>query len=378
MPPSTAPKTNILRRFRRNRRGSAAVEFALVAPIFFAVLFAIIELALVFFASQILETVTQDTARLIMTGQAQTASFTAAQFKTAVCGKLTVMFDCSNGVSIDVQSYPAFAGVNIAEPIDAFEEISFHRRNISPARPATSSWCGCSTMAGVRHRARLQSHEYRRQQASADRDRCIPKRAFTPVRPRAMKPMRTLFGFACAAAFELRGNNSGVAAVEFAMIIPLMGMLLVGTNEFSAGVAVDRKVTLMARTLSDLTSQNTSVTDAQADQFLQCQRGDHDALFVDAGAGDDHGTLYQSHTLKARVQWSKGTEAHSPGDIIEIPAALKVGGTYLIYSEVKYKYVPSVAWFINKVNGITLSDVSYTRPRQGLCVMYGTSVCTTT
>ena len=119
MPPSTVPKTNILRRFRRNRRGSAAVEFALVAPIFFAVLFAIIELALVFFASQILETVTQDTARLIMTGQAQNASFTQGQFKNAVCAKLTVMFDCVNGVSIDVQSYPTFATVNISDPIDA-------------------------------------------------------------------------------------------------------------------------------------------------------------------------------------------------------------------------------------------------------------------
>ena len=119
MPPSTAPKANILRRFRRNRRGSAAVEFALVAPIFFAVLFAIIELALVFFASQILETVTQDTARLIMTGQAQNASYTQASFKDAVCAKLTVMFDCVNGVSIDVQSYKAFSAVNIADPIDA-------------------------------------------------------------------------------------------------------------------------------------------------------------------------------------------------------------------------------------------------------------------
>ena len=119
MPPSTAPKTNILRRFRRNRRGSAAVEFALVAPIFFAVLFAIIELALVFFASQILETVTQDTSRLIMTGQAQNASYTQASFKDAVCAKLTVMFDCVNGVSIDVQSYKQFSTVDIADPIDA-------------------------------------------------------------------------------------------------------------------------------------------------------------------------------------------------------------------------------------------------------------------
>ena len=119
MPPSLASKTNILHRFRRNRRGTAAVEFALVAPIFFAVLFAIFELALVFFASQILETVTQDTARLILTGQAQNSALTQQQFKDAVCAKLTLMFDCTNGVSIDVQSYKSFATVDFADPIDA-------------------------------------------------------------------------------------------------------------------------------------------------------------------------------------------------------------------------------------------------------------------
>ena len=119
MPLPAAATTNILRRFRRNRRGSAAVEFALVAPLFFGLLFAIIELAMVFFASQVLETATQDSARMIMTGQAQNASFTQAQFKNLVCSKLTVMFDCVNGVSIDVQSYSAFGSVNVADPIDA-------------------------------------------------------------------------------------------------------------------------------------------------------------------------------------------------------------------------------------------------------------------
>jgi Flp pilus assembly protein TadG len=113
------PPIHILRRFRRNRRGSAAVEFALVAPLFFGLLFAIIEMAMVFYASQVLETVTQDSARLIMTGQAQNAAFTQAQFKNSVCSKLTVMFDCVNGVSIDVKSYNAFAAIDIADPIDA-------------------------------------------------------------------------------------------------------------------------------------------------------------------------------------------------------------------------------------------------------------------
>ncbi len=78
---STASFRNILRRFRRNRRGSAAVEFALVAPVFFALLFAIIETAFVFFAGQVLETITQNSARMVLTGQAQTAGYTQAQFQ---------------------------------------------------------------------------------------------------------------------------------------------------------------------------------------------------------------------------------------------------------------------------------------------------------
>jgi TadE-like protein. len=119
MPSHIRSFRNLLSRFRRNRGGSTAVEFALVAPIFFGLLFAILELAMVFFASQVLETVTQDSARVIMTGQAQNASFTQAQFKNLVCSKVVAMFDCVNGISIDVQSYSAFASVSITDPIDA-------------------------------------------------------------------------------------------------------------------------------------------------------------------------------------------------------------------------------------------------------------------
>jgi Flp pilus assembly protein TadG len=115
---SIASITNALRRFRRNRRGATAVEFALVAPLFFALLFAIIETAMVFLASQVLETVTQDSARLILTGQAQSASYTAAQFKSAVCAQTSVMFDCINGIYVDVESYPSFTNVTINSQID--------------------------------------------------------------------------------------------------------------------------------------------------------------------------------------------------------------------------------------------------------------------
>jgi Flp pilus assembly protein TadG len=133
-PVLSAAATKALRRFRRNRRGSAAVEFALVAPVFFALLFAIIETGIVFFASQVLETVTQDSARMIMTGQAQTGGYTQSQFKTYVCGKISVLFDCVNGIYVDVKSYPGFSSVSISDPIDASKNF-VPPNNYSPGGP---------------------------------------------------------------------------------------------------------------------------------------------------------------------------------------------------------------------------------------------------
>jgi Flp pilus assembly protein TadG len=115
---SSATAAKMLRRFRRSRRGSVAVEFALVAPVFFALLFAIIEVAIVFFANQTLETVTQGSARYVMTGQAQNQGFDQTAFKTYVCGQVPALFSCPN-LYVDVQSYPAFSNVTINSQIDA-------------------------------------------------------------------------------------------------------------------------------------------------------------------------------------------------------------------------------------------------------------------
>jgi Flp pilus assembly protein TadG len=137
MPSPAAPSASvreILRRFRRSRRASAAVEFALVAPVFFALLFAIIETSIMFFASQVLETITQDSARLIETGQAQTGQVTIngvqacagvpctqAEFQNYVCSQVpALLFTCpggAKGIFIDVENYPAFTNVTINNQI---------------------------------------------------------------------------------------------------------------------------------------------------------------------------------------------------------------------------------------------------------------------
>lgn len=96
------------------------VEFAMVAAPFFALLFAIMETALVFFAGQVLETVTADAGRLILTGQAKSQYPAAASFKDAVCPPtgLLGLFDCS-AMSVDVRSYSSFATVDLTPQTDA-------------------------------------------------------------------------------------------------------------------------------------------------------------------------------------------------------------------------------------------------------------------
>lgn len=103
-------------RLARCRSGATAVEFAIVAPAFIALLFAILQTALVFFAQQILQTATTQAARLIMTGQAQSASYSAAQFQQAVCANATALFNCAN-LYVNVQTFSSFSSVTMLNPI---------------------------------------------------------------------------------------------------------------------------------------------------------------------------------------------------------------------------------------------------------------------
>jgi Flp pilus assembly protein TadG len=116
----TAFTRNIFRRFGRNRRGSAAVEFALVAPVFIALLFAIFETAIMFFASQVLETVAQNSARQVLTGQAQGAGYkTWANFRdNVVCPQIPALLTCAN-VYVDVESTSQFSTATVTNPINS-------------------------------------------------------------------------------------------------------------------------------------------------------------------------------------------------------------------------------------------------------------------
>ncbi len=115
----TTPAKKAIRRFRGDRKGSAAVQFAFIAPLFFALMFAIIESSMVFFAGQILETGTADSARLFMTHQAQDTKMSKDAFFKDVCDRISMLFDCDKLV-VSVKAYPAgtvIPAADLAPPI---------------------------------------------------------------------------------------------------------------------------------------------------------------------------------------------------------------------------------------------------------------------
>jgi hypothetical protein len=95
-------------RLWRDRQGHAAVEFAIVAPAFFFLMFVIAETALVFIAEQVMDNAVFETARLIRTGQVQNGGMSADEFKAEVCGRMAVFIDCDGNFYLEVKSFPTF------------------------------------------------------------------------------------------------------------------------------------------------------------------------------------------------------------------------------------------------------------------------------
>jgi Flp pilus assembly protein TadG len=121
--PASRHLARLGRKFARRKNGSAVIEFAIVIVPFLALMFAIIETALVFYAGQVLETAAADSARLIMTGQAQKQGLSEAQFKGEVCGRLLALFNCDAGIKIDVKKYASFPASITVPPLNEDGEL---------------------------------------------------------------------------------------------------------------------------------------------------------------------------------------------------------------------------------------------------------------
>ena len=107
--------------FLRCENAATAVEFALVATPFLALVLAMVQTMIVFFAERALDEVVVEASRIIQTGQAQASNMTQSQFATWICQNTIspALFSCGN-VMVNVQNYSAFSSASTAMPTLTF------------------------------------------------------------------------------------------------------------------------------------------------------------------------------------------------------------------------------------------------------------------
>ena len=171
------------------------------------------------------------------------------------------------------------------------------------------------------------------------------------------------------------GDTRGAAAIEMGLIAPAMLSVMFGTTELASGVAIDRKVTITSRSLSDLVAQSTTVSDTDMTNIFNAAssiltpypttplKAKVSAVNIDA-------------SLNATVAWSSAlnTTARSVGSAVTIPTGLKLANSQLIWAEVSYDYVPAVSKFITGT--LTMSDQFFARPRQSSTICRPPTVTT--
>lgn len=169
---------------------------------------------------------------------------------------------------------------------------------------------------------------------------------------------------------RFRDDQRGVSAVEFALLLPVMLTLYLGGVEVTSAVSIDRKVTLVARTVADLVAQATTVTTADLTDVLKAST----AVAAPYPAGPLKVTVssIKIDTSKtAKVVWSStlNGEARTPGQDVTtlIPQALRdpcataTTACTLIWGEATYDYQPAIGYVIT--GKLTLSDKIFMKPR---------------
>jgi Flp pilus assembly protein TadG len=183
-----------------------------------------------------------------------------------------------------------------------------------------------------------------------------------------------LAGFAA----KLKRAQSGVSAVEFALIAPLMVVMLFGATEVSLLVTVDRKTTIAASTLGDLAAQTDLVSCAELSQISAVTRqvfepySGANASMVVANLVLDGGA--------AKVEWSKflhndvsgnpicddvpGSHSLAVGKTVVIDTSLFATGGGIVVGDVEKVHTTVGTSFL--ANNLVMHERFYLRPRKSL------------
>lgn len=170
---------------------------------------------------------------------------------------------------------------------------------------------------------------------------------------------------------RLWSDRSGVGAVEFALIAPLLLMIYITVFELTIGLSISKRVTRAAGTIADLVTQQK---DSVSDSFLNSMEDVAQSIFVPYGGSTaliKITGITLDGTASPKVAWSwdeSGGKPHTTGNTIGIPEKMKVANTFIVHAEVSVPhqllmFMPGL--IPSEMRSITISRDYYYRSRSG-------------
>ncbi|HUO98450.1 MAG TPA: TadE/TadG family type IV pilus assembly protein [Rhizomicrobium sp.] len=163
----------------------------------------------------------------------------------------------------------------------------------------------------------------------------------------------------------------GMAAVEFALVAPVMIAMFFGTVELSEALACRSRVDRMSATAADLVAQSTSVSTADMTNIF----GASNAVlypFSSAQAQIVVSSLVDDGHGGAKVAWSNAQHAtpRTVGSAVTVPTGLIVSGSggSVIFAEISYNYTSPTTDVLPGT--ITMTSSFYSRPRRSTTVTH--------
>jgi len=172
-------------------------------------------------------------------------------------------------------------------------------------------------------------------------------------------------------------DRRAASAVEFALSLPFLLVIYLGGIELAQAISADRKVTLLARTITDLVAQSSNVSSDDVTSIFNVSTAVLYPLPVNAGGVENLkmkvSEVWTDAKKVSKFDWSKAqnTAADTGGDLAKIPDPQ--ASTATVVATVSYRYTPVLAAGI--IGPLTLTKTIYMRPRLSECVSLDKGMC---
>lgn len=176
---------------------------------------------------------------------------------------------------------------------------------------------------------------------------------------------------------RLGRDRRGVSAVEFALIAPLLLLLLVGVTEISSALTVYRRTSAVAATAADLTAQVKTISPAQLKDVFAASTSILNP-YATTPLRIVVSSVVADNNNNGKVAWSCASKGagRAVNSAYAVPQGLTEAGTSVVVAEVTYAFVPLLGLDgIFSPGSFEMQRTFYSRPRRSLTVAKPDTKC---